>query len=623
MSIPLFSVRPVALFVGLISLVPSLAAQTVWNVSTGAWTTAGNWSPATVPTSGTDVQINNGGTASLTAAGASSSLYLGTAPGDSGTLLVSGSGHLTNSGDVFLGSQGTGTITISAGGQITSGASYLGYDQFGTGGARTGTVTVTGSGSAWNTGSMEVGGWQATGTLTVQNGGHVAAGSFDVGTEGVGTASVLSGGTISTSNLTLGQGTSGSLTINGAGSAVTVSGSTNVEDTGTLTVSDGGVLNTGALFGKGSTTVTGAGSTLAASSGIAIGRTQAGSLTISDGGTVTSANSTTIGDFASGVGTVIVTGTNSSLSITNTVYIGGFNAGTGILTVADGGTVTSAETINLAITGSATLNIGAAANAAAVAPGTLNAPRLVGYNTGTSQINFNHTGTAYTFAPRISNTISVVHNGPGTTFLTGANDYTGATTINAGALFVNNTLGTSAVTVNSGGTLGGSGTLDGLTTIASGGHLAPGGALTGAGSAGTLTFGGSLTLTAGAILDFQLGTTSDLIAVTGGTLTGSSGTGGITLNLSDAGGFAAGTYTLFNFVNGGTSDFTASDFAFGTLPAGTTASDYTFGLTSTALTLSYSGSAIPEPSTYAAIFGACALGLAIWRKRRAAAPLAA
>lgn len=37
------------------------------------------------------------------------------------------------------------------------------------------------------------------------------------------------------------------------------------------------------------------------------------------------------------------------------------------------------------------------------------------------------------------------------------------------------------------------------------------------------------------------------------------------------------------------------------------------------VTLSYV-SAVPEPSTYAAIFGACALGFAFWRRRQSAAP---
>jgi hypothetical protein len=62
--------------------------------------------------------------------------------------------------------------------------------------------------------------------------------------------------------------------------------------------------------------------------------------------------------------------------------------------------------------------------------------------------------------------------------------------------------------VGLGATLGGTGSLDGGATINSGGHLAPGVA------AGTILTNG-LTLLSGAIIDFQLGSTSDKVFVTG------------------------------------------------------------------------------------------------------------
>ena len=74
-----------------------------------------------------------------------------------------------------------------------------------------------------------------------------------------------------------------------------------------------------------------------------------------------------------------------------------------------------------------TLNIGAGAGNPAAAPGTLNAPS-VAFGAGTGTINFNHTSADYVFAPAISGggTVNVL---AGTTILTGANFYFGATNV--------------------------------------------------------------------------------------------------------------------------------------------------------------------------------------------------
>ncbi|MHA3775159.1 beta strand repeat-containing protein [Verrucomicrobiota bacterium sgz303538] len=131
-----------------------------------------------------------------------------------------------------------------------------------------------------------------------------------------------------------------------------------------------------------------------------------------------------------------------------------------------------------------------------------------------------------------SGATSLMKSGPGTWVLSGANLYSGPTTINGGLLSVANTTGsatgTGLVAVNIGGALGGTGTIGGVVTVSSGGHLAPGT------NVGTLTVGG-LTLSAGSILDFEFnGTTlNDRVII--------SGANGLILNGGGFNLFAEGT----------------------------------------------------------------------------------
>lgn len=105
--------------------------------------------------------------------------------------------------------------------------------------------------------------------------------------------------------------------------------------------------------------------------------------------------------------------------------------------------------------------------------------------------------------------------------------------------------------------------------------------------------------------------------MTGGTLTGAGTLGGVTLNFTDSGGFAPGVYTLINYTAAsGTTNFQATDFALGSTISGYT---YTLALAGNTLQLTATASAIPEPSTYAAIAGVAALLLAAHRRRRARA----
>ena len=102
--------------------------------------------------------------------------YLGYNSGSSGTATVTGTGSKwTNSGDLYVGNYGTGTLRIEAGGQVSNSTGYLGYNS-----GSSGTATVTGAGSKWtNSGSLYVGN-SGSGTLHIRDGGMVTASSVSV-----------------------------------------------------------------------------------------------------------------------------------------------------------------------------------------------------------------------------------------------------------------------------------------------------------------------------------------------------------------------------------------------------------------------------------------------------------
>ncbi len=122
------------------------------------------------------VGSNATGTVTITDGGALNSTItsLGVVIGSTGTVTVDGaSSAWTNSGDLYIGRQGSGTLNVTSGGHLTSGDSVIG----GTSGG-TGAVTIDGSGSQWNVtslaGIIRVGG-NGTGSLTITNGGDVTA----------------------------------------------------------------------------------------------------------------------------------------------------------------------------------------------------------------------------------------------------------------------------------------------------------------------------------------------------------------------------------------------------------------------------------------------------------------
>ena len=129
--------------------------------------------------------------------------------------------------------------------------------------------------------------------------------------------------------------------------------------------------------------------------------------------------------------------------------------------------------------------------------------------------------------------------GAGTLTLTGTNTYTGGTTVSGGTLRVSNPsvsgTGSGDLEIFAGATLTGNGSISSATTIDNGATFVPGS------PGGTFTIANSLTLNDGSLLQFNLGTNSASVAVSGDLiLTGQ-------LTVTNAGGFGVGAYPLFSY----------------------------------------------------------------------------
>jgi T5SS/PEP-CTERM-associated repeat protein/autotransporter-associated beta strand protein len=151
--------------------------------------------------------ILNGGGVSV---GGSS--YLGIAPGAIGAATVNGAGSSwIISGNLGMGSQGSGTLTIGNGGTVSNVFGSLALQS-----GSTGTATVDGAGSTWtNSADLHVG-YGGTGTLTIRNGGSVSASTTFIAVQGgsIGTLNIgaavgqaaVAPGTFSAASVNFGSG---------------------------------------------------------------------------------------------------------------------------------------------------------------------------------------------------------------------------------------------------------------------------------------------------------------------------------------------------------------------------------------------------------------------------------
>jgi autotransporter-associated beta strand protein len=350
-------------------------------------------------------------------------------------------------------------------------------------------------------------------------------------------------------------------------------------------------------------------------------------------------------------GTLLVRNTSGSGTGSGQVFVnsgatlGGNGSISGATTLNNGTIGSSGATLalgsTLATTGSSTLASGATVNVtggSSITSGTftVNGTLGGGINVGGVGNTLNGSGTVNGTTSVNGGTIGGTLNlatliATGNSVIASTVNASSGTTVSSGVLTVSGSLGGGAVTIQSGATLMGSGVVNGSTTIDSGAFLSPGN------SPGILEFSNDLTLSGTTVIEID-GTTRGS-SYDGINLTGSGSntlTYGGELSLSFGAAINAGTYDLFELGDvQQTGDFTSvsasgmgvvSSFTGLTFNGGT---GWVANLTDTSsnswiLTFENATgdlsitSAIPEPSTYAAIAGLGAIGLALYRRRRSA-----
>jgi T5SS/PEP-CTERM-associated repeat protein/autotransporter-associated beta strand protein len=371
------------------------------------------------------------GTLALSSGGIVSNYYsdIGQSAGSTGIVTVDGVGSAwTSAYGLDVGAAGNGSLAITNGGTVSTFYSNIGTNLGGIG-----AVTVNGPNSTWADSSYLYVGSAGTGALAITNGGSVSDTYSYIGSS---------------------AGSSGTVNVNGPGSSWINSQYLYVGESGTgsLAITNGGsVSDTYSYIGSsagstGSVIVSGAGSSWINSQYLYVGYSGTGSLAITNGGSVSDTYSN-IGLPGGSSGTVTVDGAGSSWTNSSDVTVG--YSGTGSLTLADSGKVIAnggAGAIVLANNGLGvgTLNIGAAVAGPAAAGGIVNAATIsTGGGTGTLQFNTTATsgtpyyltkdGTASGAAVTVTGSTSLI-NTAGYTVLTGADTYTGGTTINGGTL---------------------------------------------------------------------------------------------------------------------------------------------------------------------------------------------
>ena len=493
---------------GVISGTITTTSGTVTKNDAGNWTLSGanTYTGITTINAGVlNIQNNNalGGTGAGTTVASSSALEIqgnitigaealsltGTGIGTNGALRNVG-GNNTYGGTITLGGATTiesdgGTLTLSAANAITGAAQNLTIEGAGNG-VISGTITTT------------------SGTVTKNNAGDWTLSGANTYTG----TTTINAGTISVANAT-GLGTTAGATVVNSGGTLDINGVSVAENISIAGTGDGGV---GALTGIGTGSMSG---TVAMTAASTIGG--AGTLNVS--GVVSGAFALT----KDGAGSLILSGVNTYTG--NTILTGGtvrVNADVAASTNGPLGNNAGAVQLNggdlqvnstnftraLSVTanGSAIDAFGAARTVSGAISGAGFTLQVGGTTAAAAE------GQNLTLSGVISSTLGLTKIGTSTTTLSGANTYTGVTTINAGILSV--------------GTIGNGGAASsnlGSATNAASNLVLGGGTLEYTG--GTSSTNRNFTLTAGTTSSIDVNSAAATLTISGSS---TATTGGLT-----------------------------------------------------------------------------------------------
>jgi len=257
-----------------------------------------------------------------------------------GEVTVSGSGSNWQTGTygVIVGDIGQGRLTVGNGASVSNSWASIGYYD-----TAQGSVTVAGPNAAWNNAGDLYVGDGGRGTLRVENAASVSSWGAYLGyTENTG---------------------EGSVTVTGSGSSWDMEDGPLVagySGSGSLTVENGATVTNGwASLGFfdtafGDVTVRGSGTAWNCSDVLVVGEEGSGILAVENGAGVSNTWAE-IGYAASGIGVVAVTGAGSTWTTSDYLAVGG--DGEGAALIADGGRLNCASQIMVGAVGTGSLEI--------------------------------------------------------------------------------------------------------------------------------------------------------------------------------------------------------------------------------------------------------------------------